>query len=109
MYTIAAVILQRFLGLLMQKTVGWKRKIFLQIFFNLLKKSCCQDDVIIAQDDSDQNTNQEKQFVDNFIQFELNDEINLSKLDPRIALQLVHPPPSIRKLYKINCAPLFYE
>ncbi|MDG1053435.1 MAG: hypothetical protein P8O78_02250 [Flavobacteriaceae bacterium] len=91
------------------KDCGMEKKNFPSDVLQFTQKSCCQDDVIIAQDDSDQTTNQEKQFVDNFIQFELNDEINLPKLDPRIALQLVHPPPSIRKLYKINCAPLFYE
>ena len=91
------------------KYCGMENKNFPSDVLQFTQKSCCQDDVIIAQDDSDQTTNQEKQFVDNFIQFELNDEINLPKLDPRIALQLVHPPPSIRKLYKINCAPLFYE
>jgi hypothetical protein len=91
------------------KDCGMEKKNFTSDVLQFTQKSCCQDDVIIAQDDSDQTTNQEKQFVDNFIQFELNDEINLPKLDPRIALQLVHPPPSIRKLYKINCAPLFYE
>ena len=91
------------------KGCGMEKKNLPLDLLQFTQQSCCQDHVIIAQDDSDQTTNQEKQLVDIFIQFELMDEIAPSQLDPIIALQSAHTPPPIRKLYRLNCAPLFYE
>ena len=86
-----------------------KEKISTEVF-EFSQESCCYDDLIIAQDDTDQSIGEQVQIEINqfqiepspfhdFIQFETKEEGPL----------FFHPPPSIRKYYKLNCAQIFYE
>lgn len=90
------------------KGCGMEKALTLSDALQFTQKSCCQDDVIIAQDDSDQTTNQEEQFKVDLIQSESHYALNLPKLKTGMAMQMVYPPPPTRKLYKLNCAQLFY-
>ena len=74
------------------------------------QKSCCHDDLIIAQDDTDQNIGEQVQIEINQFQIEPYPFHHFTQFEAKKEGPLLfHPPPSIRKHYRLNCAQIFYE
>lgn len=72
------------------------------------QKTCCEDDVIIAQNDGDQNSGWSQQFFINGIHLAVSSFSAYNETrSERVVYCLSRPPPK-QALYKLNGAFLFY-
>ena len=110
MCIIVEITLPKSLGRSMPKAVGWSKQICRSVLpTKLSQKSCCDNDVVIAQNDADQTkvegqkallyarTNQRSSFEK---------QVEIIAFTPSIN-NSTYPPPK-RAHYKINCAFIFY-
>ncbi len=92
------------------KGCGMEKKALPADALEFSQKSCCNDDVVIAQNDTDQNLSDEakNKLQQSIVVFQ--PLVVLPALNAPIALQLGYrPPPPKEQLYTHFCAPLFYE
>lgn len=91
------------------KGCGMEKQVPASDVLQFSQESCCDDDLIIAQNDGDQNINdQEQLFVDPFPETFLS-LIHVPNFDQIIKQHTGFHPPPTATLYLKHCALIFYD
>ena len=91
------------------KGCGMEKKIPTTEELQFSQKNCCEDDLIVSQNDSDQNINDQKQPNVAVFAKTLNPAFKTIVVNHAIVQQMGIRPPPREPLYIKHCAQIFYE
>ena len=91
------------------KGCGMEKKIPLTDALQFNQKSCCEDDLIISQNDGDQNINDQEQSNVEVLTETFNPVLKPIVVNHAIVQHSVIRPPPREPLYIKHCAQIFYE